>query len=152
MVAMVVEKVTDKIVENPVTDNVIEYARQVWLAGLGAFAKAEREGGKLFEALVERGEAVEEQARQKADEVVEDLKERLDEVRHKAAKNWNNLEKAFQKRVARALHRLGVPSREDIQNLARQVNELQASIKAMIDAEQAGLPKKAHIRSVGEAA
>lgn len=152
MVATVIDKVTGKLIENPVADNALEYAQQVWLAGLGALARAEREGGKLFEALVERGEVVEEQAMQKADEVVEELKQRLDSVRHSAVQNWNHLEKAFQKRVARALHRLGVPSRDDIQALARQVNELQASIQEVLEAEEARLPKKARIRGVGQAA
>ena len=147
-----VATVTTKL-NNPMADNAIEYARQVWLAGLGALAKAEKEGNKLFDTLVQRGEELEAQAMQKAEDAVEDLKNRLGEVRESAVSNLNKLEKAFQKRVKRALHRLGVPSRDDIQDLARQVNVLQESIQEMIKAEEAKMaPRKATVRSIGEAA
>ena len=148
-----VTTVTTKLIDNPMADNAIEYARQIWLAGLGALAKAEKEGSQLFDTLVHRGEELEAQAMQRAEDTVEELKDRLGEVRESAAHNLDKLEKAFQKRVTRALHRLGVPSREDIQDLARQVNALQESIKTMIKAEEAKeAPKKAIIRSIGEAA
>ena len=148
-----VTTVTTKLIDNPMADNAIEYARQIWLAGLGALAKAEKEGSKLFDTLVHRGEELEAQAMQRAEDTVEELKDRLGEVRKSTTHNLDKLEKAFQKRVTRALHRLGVPSRDDIQDLARQVNALQESIKAMIKAEEAKeAPKMAIIRSIGEAA
>ena len=144
-----VTTVVNKLTEDPVANNVLDYARQVWLAGLGAFAKAEKEGSKLFEVLVKRGEEVESQVMQKTEEAVEGLKDRLEEVKDQATKNWNKLEKAFQKRVTRALHRLGVPSREDIQDLAKQVNALQESIQNLIKAEEVKEPsKKPALRSV----
>lgn len=148
-----VATMTTKLIDNPMADNAIEYARQVWLAGLGALAKAEKEGNKLLDTLVQRGEELEAQAMQKAEDAVEDLKDRLGEVREGAVSNLNKLEKAFQKRVKRALHRLGVPNRDDIQDLARQVKVLQESIQEMIKAEEARMaPRKANIRRIGEAA
>ena len=148
-----VATVTTKLIDNPMADNAIEYTRQVWLAGLGALAKAEKEGGKLFDTLVQRGEELEAQTMQKAEDAVEDLKDRLEEARESAVGNVNKLEKALQKRVTRALHRLGVPSREDIHELARQVKVLQESIQEMIKTEEAReAPRKAHLRSIGEAA
>jgi poly(hydroxyalkanoate) granule-associated protein len=30
-------------------------AQQIWLAGMGAFSKAQAEGGKVFEALIQEG-------------------------------------------------------------------------------------------------
>lgn len=148
-----VTPVATKMIDNLMADNAIEYARQVWLAGLGALAKAEKEGSKLFDTLVQRGEELEAQAMQKAEDTVEDLKDRLEGARDGAVKSLNKLEKVFQKRVTRALHRLGVPSREDIQDLARQVNALQESIKEMIKAEEAKeAPRKATIHSISAAA
>ncbi len=148
-----VATVTTKLIDNPMADNAIEYARQVWLAGLGALAKTEKEGNKLFDTLVQRGEELEAQTMQKAEDAVEDLKDRLGEVRESAVSNLNKLEKAFQKRIKRALHRLGVPSRDDIHDLARQVNVLQESIQEMIKAEEARMaPRKTNIRSISEAA
>jgi len=144
-----VATVVNKLIEDPVANNILDYVRQIWLAGLGAFAKAEKEGSKLFEVLVKRGEEVESQVMQKTEEAIEGLKGRLEEVKDQAANNWNKLEKAFQKRVTRALHRLGVPSREDIQDLAKQVNALQESIQNLIKAEEVKEPsKKPALRSV----
>jgi poly(hydroxyalkanoate) granule-associated protein len=37
------------------SDNVKEQAQQIWLAGLGAFAKAQQDGTKAFEKLVSDG-------------------------------------------------------------------------------------------------
>ena len=39
--------------DNPdLAGTVKESAQQIWLAGLGAFSKAQSEGGKVFQALV----------------------------------------------------------------------------------------------------
>jgi poly(hydroxyalkanoate) granule-associated protein len=92
-----------------------ESANQIWLAGLGAFSKAEEEGGKMFEALAAEGEKVQERMKVAADE-------RLTELREKATGTWDKLKKAFEDRVARALHVLNVPSRHDIDTLSKRVN------------------------------
>ena len=36
-----------------------KYTQQIWLAGLGAFSRAEEEGNKLFDSLVKVGEELE---------------------------------------------------------------------------------------------
>ena len=92
-----------------------ESANQIWLAGLGAFSKAQQEGGKKFEALVAEGEKLEERTKVAADE-------RLAEMREKASGTWDKLEKVFEDRVARALHTLNVPSRHDIDTLSERVH------------------------------
>ena len=46
------EKQVGQIAEQ-MADRVKESANQIWLAGLGAYSKAEEEGGKLVEALVQ---------------------------------------------------------------------------------------------------
>jgi len=96
-------------------------AQQIWLAGLGAFAKAQEEGGKVFEALVKEGEAI--QARTK-----EAAAEKVTEISSRATGTWDKLEKVFEDRVARALHSLGVPTKQDIQNLTVRVQELTAAV------------------------
>jgi poly(hydroxyalkanoate) granule-associated protein len=116
--------------------NARDYPRQVWLAGLGAFSKAEQEGSKVFEMLVKRGEEVETQARKRAEEKVEEMKGRMEEMRGRANDNWNKLEQVFQNRVARALNRLGVPSHDDVEELSRQVEELSKSVEELVEAER----------------
>jgi poly(hydroxyalkanoate) granule-associated protein len=110
--------------ENQLATMIKESANQIWLAGLGAFFKAQQEGAKMFETLVAEGEKVQERTKGATDE-------RLTELKEKATGTWDKLEKVFEDRVVRALHSLNVPSRHDIDTLSKQVHELTAIIKKM---------------------
>lgn len=111
--------------------SILDSARQIWLAGLGAFAKAEEGGSKLFESLVKDGEEVEARTRKAASEKVEEVRGKVDEVRGRATDTWDGLEQVFEDRVARVLNRLGVPTHEDIQELSKRVEELNENVKAL---------------------
>ncbi|NJN47336.1 MAG: phasin family protein [Candidatus Competibacteraceae bacterium] len=113
------------------TFNMVDMARQIWLAGLGAFAKAEEEGGKLFETLVQEGEKVEAHTRKVAEDKMEEVKDKVEQVRGKATDTWDGLEQVFEDRVARVLNRLGVPTNDDVQDLAKRVEELNATVKSL---------------------
>jgi len=146
--------------ENPLTHNVRDFARQIWLAGLGAFARAQDEGGKFFETLVQEGQAVDARMKKTADEQTpwikgetEAVKGKVEEIREKASGAWNKLEEVFQTRVARALRRLGVPTREDIQQLFQQVDALSQSIQELALAAEAEVKvKKSHALKAPEPA
>jgi len=114
--------------ENQLAVRIRESANQIWLAGLGAFAKAQAEGLKMFDSLVAEGEKVQEQTRTAADE-------RIAEMRSRATGAWDKLEKVFEDRVARALHSLNVPSRQDIDTLTQRVAELTEITKKLADDE-----------------
>ena len=43
------------LLDSAIAQNVKDSAQQIWAAGLGAFSKAQGEGGKVFEALVSEG-------------------------------------------------------------------------------------------------
>src|SRR5664279_99860 len=102
--------------ESDIIAEIRESASQIWLAGLGAFGKAQEEGGKIFEALVKEGEAVQDRAKQVADD-------KFAEVKDKATGAWAKLEKVFEDRVARALNSTSVPSKHDIDLLGARVHE-----------------------------
>ena len=132
------------LLDNPLAHNVRDFARQIWLAGLGAFARTQDEGGKLFETLVQEGQAVDARMKKTADEKieppksgVETMKGKVEEIREKATGAWNKLEEVFQARVARALRRLGVPTRDDIQQLFQQVDLLSQNIQELNQAAKA---------------
>jgi poly(hydroxyalkanoate) granule-associated protein len=126
-----VKKLKGKASESQVNENIVDFARLIWLAGLGAFAKAETEGGKLFEALVKEGEDVEARTRKIADETVESVKSKVDEMKGLASDRWDKLEEMFEDRVSRVLNRLGVPTKEDIEELSRRVEALNKNIKKL---------------------
>lgn len=120
--------------ESQLTQTVRESAQQIWLAGLGAYAKAQEEGGKVFEALVKEGESIQKKTRQAADE-------KIAVVTTRASGTWDRLEQVFEDRVARALSSLGVPSKKDIDKLSKRVAELTAVVQELTES-QGGAAKK----------
>lgn len=101
-----------------------ESAQQIWLAGLGAFAKAQAEGNKVFDALVREGEAIQAKTRKVAED-------KVTEMAAKATGTWDKLEQVFENRVAKALNSLGVPTKRDIDALAKRVAELTAEVEKL---------------------
>jgi poly(hydroxyalkanoate) granule-associated protein len=119
------------IVEAPAVANIRESANRIWLAGLGAFAKTQEEGEKLFQSMVKEGEKVEKRAKETASARVEEAKGKVIEFRGKANEQFDRLEELFQERVAQVLHRLGVPTQDDIQELTKRVEALNESVMAL---------------------
>lgn len=108
--------------------SISESAQQIWLAGMGAFNRAQSEGSKLFETLVRDGLSLEQTARKFAGSragVVRDAMEgQVGQARERAADTWDKLEKVFEDRVQRALTKLGVPGRDDLSALTQRVERL----------------------------
>ena len=119
------------IIEAPMAANIRESANHIWLAGLGAYAKTREEGEKLFQSLIKEGEKFEKQARKTAEARIDEAKGKVIEFRNKATQQIDRLEDLFQERVAQVLGRLGIPTQEDIQELAKRVEELNQSIMAL---------------------
>ena len=119
------------VTENQLAATVKDSAQQIWLAGLGAFAKAQQEGSKVFEALVKEGEALQSKTRKVAEDKVV-------EISGKASGTWDKLEQVFEDRVARALHSLGVPTRQDVQTLTKRVAELTDAVQKLTEGEDQG--------------
>lgn len=119
------------ILEAPVAANLRESANRIWLAGLGAFAKTQEEGEKLFQTLVNEGERVEQRARETAAARIENAKGKVVEFRSQANHQLDRLEALFQERVAQVLNRLGIPTQDDIQELSKRVEALNESITAL---------------------
>ena len=128
-------------------DGVRDSANQIWLAGLGAFAKAQEEGTKVFDNLVKEGQQVDQKTRKAAEEAAESVKSsaksvkgnvegRVSGVRKQASDTWDKLEGVFEERVARVLNRLGVPSSKDIDALNKQIDSLSKELKALKGADK----------------
>ena len=128
------KELAGSMTDNQLASTVKESAQQIWLAGLGAFAKAQEEGGKVFEALVREGESIQFKTRKMTDE-------RIAQVAGKAAGTWDRLEQVFEDRVARALGSLGVPSKQDIDRLSKRVVDLSAAVQALTEGK--AVPKAA---------
>jgi poly(hydroxyalkanoate) granule-associated protein len=118
---------------------ILESSRQIWLAGLGAFARAQAEGMKMFETLVEQGRSLEHRTRRAATETAAAAAgaaaQKAKEVHAMAGGTWDKLEQVFEDRVARALSRLGVHSQQDVAHLAERVDALSEAVNALLKAE-----------------
>jgi len=121
---------------------VVDSAREIWLAGLGAFSVAQSEGGKmieqgnkLFEKLVSEGVKLEKKTRNVAETAVDDIKDEVESkvgaVRQQAVDNWDKLESIFENRVARVLGQLGVPTADEVNKLSARVQTLSRKVTAM---------------------
>jgi poly(hydroxyalkanoate) granule-associated protein len=113
--------------------------QQVWLAGMGAIARAQKDGPAAFQDAVNEGLKLLGQSRSTARRIVRDafgtaqetLQSRVGGAREQAQETWDNLETLFQSRVQRAMHQLGVPTAEEIRVLTRRVAELNDSVSAL---------------------
>ena len=123
-----------------------ESAQQIWLAGVGAFGRAQAEGGKLFEGLVKEGLNFEQTARKlagsRADVVRDAVESRFGQARERASDTWDRLEKVFEDRVQRALVKLGVPGRDDVAALSQRVDALTAELRRVGTAAPGKAPRR----------
>ncbi len=143
MVKKLVVKKLKAIGENSqLSATIRESAQQIWLAGLGAFAKAQQEGNNVFDALVRQGEAIQKTTRKVAED-------KVTEMAAKATGTWDKLEQVFENRVARSLNSLGVPTKGDVAQLAKRVAELKAEVEKL---NKASKPKAAPPKPAGRAA
>jgi poly(hydroxyalkanoate) granule-associated protein len=114
------------------SDNVKEQAQQIWLAGLGAFSKAQQEGTKAFEKLVNDGITMQRKVHTTAEEKLAEATQKVTEAAHtlneRATGQWGKLENIFEDRVAKALQGLGVPSAQELKALHERVAALEAQL------------------------
>ena len=112
--------------------SVKDSAQQIWLAGLGAFSKAQAEGGKVFETLVKDGVGLQRKTQAAAEEKISEATSKMTTmasgITAKATGQWDKLENIFEERVAKALSKMGMPSAKEVQALAKRVDELSAKL------------------------
>lgn len=117
---------------SPLAGAIKDSAQQIWLAGLGAFSKAQEEGSKAFETLVKEGMSIQRKTQSAAEERFSEASSRVSgmasEIQNKAAGQWDKLESLFEERVAKALGRLGVPSARDVEALMERIEALNAQV------------------------
>lgn len=102
-------------------------AQQVWLAGLGALARAQSEGSRLFESLVKEGEHAEERSREESAQgasLRDSVENTLGQARDRAAGTWDRVEKSFEDRVHKVLRRMDIPTHADIEALNNRLDAL----------------------------
>ena len=141
--------------QGPSQKSLMESAQQIWMAGMGALGRAQEEGGKLFEGLVREGMALEQSTRKIATGNVDRMRGAMENtvshVKERAQDTWDRLEKVFEERVSRALTKLGVPGRDEIQALTSRVEELNRTVSKLNKSPVAAKAKRATRSSMQKA-
>ena len=122
------------LLDSQLAASVKDSAQQIWLAGMGAFAKAQAEGRQVFDALVKEGSALQKKTQSAAEERFGDVSSKMtsmaEDVTAKAGKQWDKLESIFEERTAKAMKKLGVPSSKDVEALMARIDALSAQVGA----------------------
>lgn len=106
-----------------------KYTKQIWLAGLGAFSRAEEEGNKLFDSLVKVGEELESKTTEIADQTVEKVSEKAKES---VVDTKDKVEKLIDHSVHHSLNRIGLVTVKDIQHLENLILQLHSKVDALV--------------------
>lgn len=137
-----IASMASNLAEQPSAKQVMESAQQIWLAGLGAFAKAQNEGKKVFDTLVKQGEKIEQNTRHVAEATIETAKEQVGKTISMATGKFDKLEQVFEERVHKSLNRLGVLTSKDVEALSEQVAGLAETVRALIAQRPTAAAKK----------
>jgi poly(hydroxyalkanoate) granule-associated protein len=120
------------LLDNALAQSIKESAQQIWLAGMGAFAKAQAEGTQAFDKLIKDGISLQRKTQGAAEEKISEVTGKMTamagEVTAKAGQHWDKLESIFEQRTAKAMSRLGVPSAKDLAALNDRVEKLAAQV------------------------
>ena len=140
------------LLDSQLASSVKDSAQQIWLAGMGAFAKAQAEGGKVFDALVKEGVSLQRKTQAVAEEKLGDVTGKMSsmasEVTSKAGASWDKLENIFEERTAKALGKLGVPTAKDVAALTARVEALSAAVaKLSKSPKAASAPASAPVKT-----
>jgi poly(hydroxyalkanoate) granule-associated protein len=118
------------------TDAVSRAARDLFHAGLGMAAVLQEEARKTFDTFVEKGEEVDENREktafeQKVGDTFGAAEDRARRVSDKFKATGDEIEETISEVVAKVLHRLNVPTREDVQTLRESVERLNRKVEEL---------------------
>ncbi|MGB5165035.1 MAG: phasin family protein [Woeseiaceae bacterium] len=116
---------------------VADQLEHVFLAGLGALSNAQKKGAKTFETLVKQGETFRKKTSKKTETLIDDvqnaIRDMTDDAQDRASGLLNQvrgktklkkLQGAFDSRVAGAMDRMHVPSKNDVDAINSKLNKI----------------------------
>jgi len=134
------------LLDSQLAQLVKDSAQQIWLAGMGAFAKAQEGRLKVFEALIKEGASLQRKTQSAAEEKIGEVTDRMSamagDVTAKAGQHWDKLESIFEQRTAKAMNKLGVPTAKDVDALIKRVDALAAAVARLSKVAPAKTPTK----------
>ena len=118
----------------------------IWLAGLGAWAHAQAEGNKVFEALVRDGMSLQRKTQTMAEVSLSQATEQLAVLTERASSTpLDGLSRLFDTRVAKAMARLDLPDAAAWQATLDRLSELETQLTNLMTAHAALVRKVAEL-------
>jgi len=124
------------------TGDIADQLEQAFLAGLGALSNAEKMGGNAFNKLVKQGKSFRKDTSEKTEALIDDVQDSIRGMvgdaqsrasgllRHmQETPQLEKLQNVFDARVAGALDRLGVASRQSIDDLNAKLDRVLDTIE-----------------------
>lgn len=117
-------------------------AREVWMAGIGALSTVEEIGAGFFDQLVKKGENWEQESRKKltaatkqAGAAVEGARATAESLSQKPLA-WSSaveaqVERIVEESIEGVLHRMNVPTHDEVQDLIQRVSTLSGKVDAL---------------------
>lgn len=113
----------------------VDKTEKVWLAGLGAFSIAQKQGAALFESMVSEGKSFqirsEKLARKVSTEVKSIVESRMTPVRIRLDAMRSEAEAKFETGVGRVMSYAGIPSKADVDALIARVDKLSRQLRTV---------------------
>jgi poly(hydroxyalkanoate) granule-associated protein len=128
------DKMQGSTSDNSRKKNVLDfrkYTKQIWLAGLGAFSRAEDEGTRLFDSLVKVGEELESKTSDIADSTVGVVGEVKGRVTGRVSDTKEKVERALDERVNSTVSRIGLASHKEVAQLVELIERMDQKIDAL---------------------
>lgn len=115
--------------------SVKDSAQQIWQAGLAAFTRAQSEGGKAFDSLVKEGMEIQRKTQSAAEGKIAKATIKVQgiasEFSSKASDQLGKMEAMLDLGVAKALHKLGVPSDKDVKAILARIDALTQAVQSL---------------------
>lgn len=102
--------------------------RQVWWASLGLLAVADEQTGRLMDTLIQKGKEFEPSVKEGARKAGKGISETTDAL----GTRLKGLREGIEDKVAAAVKRMGVPSKDEIDSLSQKVDELTTRVEELL--------------------
>ncbi len=112
---------TVELQENGKENVIVLGTRKVFWAGLGAISMTQEELGKLANTLIERGQKVQKERQEHAEELIQERREAVESGRVQLRDNVSN-------KIDKAWHVVKLPSAKDVDMLNTKLEDLNAKL------------------------
>lgn len=110
--------------------------KKIWLAGLGALARAEEEGESWLNDLMKEGEEFEQAKKEEIQQAVLEMGSKLKETKQHTKQRFENIEKTFETKISEALGHIGLASKDEVTVLKSRLQELEEKLTEITNKQQ----------------